>query len=72
MKHTFRYDSRPWTPPEGGRYTTPEDAAKVMIDADSGASAARARMLEREQGRRKSESATAARLNMIQREGRGT
>ena len=43
-----------------------------MLDANSGANAARARMLEREQGRRKSESATAARLNMIQREGRGT
>lgn len=72
MKHTFRYDSIPWTPPEGGRYTTPEDAAKVMLDAQDGAADARRRMLERQQGRRKSESAAAARLNMIQREGKRT
>lgn len=72
MKRTFRSDSRPWTPPDGARYTTPEDAAKVMLDKQDGAEAARRRMLERQQRHGKSESAAAARLNMIRREGRGT
>lgn len=72
MKPTFRYDSRPWTPPEGARYTTPEDAARIMLDAPDGAEAARLRMLERQQCHGRSESAAAARLNMIRRQDRGT
>nr|CRY98061.1 hypothetical protein [uncultured prokaryote] len=72
MKRAFRSDSRPWTPPEVERYTTPEDAARIMLDAPDGAEAARLRMLERQQRHGRSESAAAARLNMIRREGRGT
>lgn len=56
------------TPP----WESMEDAAKIMLDAQDGTADARRRMLERQQGRRKSESAAAARLNMIQREGKGT
>lgn len=70
MKRSFRYDSRPWTPPEGARYTTPEDAARIMLDAPDGAEAARLRMLERQQRHGKSESAAEARRRMIQREDR--
>lgn len=73
MKHAFRHDSRPWMPPEGARYTTLEDAAKIMLDAPDGAEAARLRMLERQQRHSsRSESATEARRRMIQREGRET
>lgn len=72
MKRSFRYDSRPYTPPEGTQYTTAEDAARIMLDAPDGAEAARLRMLERQQRHGRSESAAAARLNMIRREGRGT
>lgn len=72
MKRTFRSDSRPWTPPEAERYTTPEDAARIMLDKQDGAEAARRRMLERQQRHGRSESAAAARERMIRREGRGT
>lgn len=72
MKRSFRYDSRPWTPPEVERYTTPEDAARIMLDAPDGAEAARLRMLERQQRHGKSESAAEARRCMIQREDIGT
>lgn len=71
MKPTFRYDSRPWVSPGGERYTTPEDAARIMLDTSDGAEAARLRMLERQQHNSRSESATAARLNMIRRQDRG-
>lgn len=71
MKHAFRYDSRIWTPPKGEKYVTPEDAAKIMLDADSGASAARLRMLER-MGRAQKDNggAAEARARMLQRENR--
>lgn len=72
MKRTFRSDSRPWTPPEAARYTTPEDAARIMLDKQDGAEAARRRMLERQQRHGRSESAAAARERMIQREDRRT
>lgn len=62
MKRVFRHDAaavRRWTPPEGERYTTPEDAARIMLDKQDGAEAARRRMLERQQRHGRSESATA-------------
>lgn len=70
MKHIFSHDSIPRTPPEGVQYVTSEDAARVMLDAQDGAADARRRMLERQQGHSKSESAAAVRLRMLQREKR--
>lgn len=70
MKRIFHSDSIPWTPPEEARYTTPEDAARIILDAPDGAEAARLRMLERQQRHGKSESAAEARRRMIQREDR--
>lgn len=69
MRRVFRSDSRPWTPPEAERYTTPEDAARVMLDVSGGSEAdrARRRMLERQQRRSGSESAAEARQRMLQR-----
>lgn len=82
MKRIFRGDSISWepgfaTPEDAARFmldhnngtkpVTPEDAARVMLDAPDGAAAARRRMLERQQGRSKSESVAAARLRMLQR-----
>ncbi len=73
MKRTFRYDTRVWTPPDGEKYVTPEDAAKIMLDPDSGASAARLRMLERMGLAQKDDGGAAeARARMIQRESRRT
>lgn len=72
MKRIFHSDSIPWTPPEEARYTTPEDAARIILDAPDGAEAARLRMLERQQRHGRSESAEAARLGMIRRQNRGT
>lgn len=74
MKRAFRSDSRPWTPPEAERFTTPEDAARLMLDVSGGSEAdrARKRMLERQQRHGRSESAAAARERMIQREDKRT
>ena len=74
MKRVFRHDAAAisrWTPPKGAQYTTAEDAARIMLDAEDGAEAARRRMLERQQRHGRSESAAAARDRMIQREDRG-
>lgn len=66
-KREFRYDSRPYTPLRTGEYVTPEAAYQHLTGRQSGAEAARLRMLQRMGLNQEVGPTTDAREAMIQR-----
>lgn len=68
-KREFRHDSRPYTLPQVGEYTTAETAFQHLTDQQEGAAAARLRMLQRAGLSQESGPAEDARARMLARKG---